>query len=81
MAWFDANVVDGVVNLMGVVARGCAWVGGAIDTYFVDGAVNGVAWLFLSGGRQLRRVQTGRINNYVLGVVVGIVLLVVITSL
>jgi NADH-quinone oxidoreductase subunit L len=81
MAWFDANVIDGLVNLTGVIARGCAWIGGAIDTYFVDGAVNGVAWLFLQGGRQFRRVQTGRINNYVLGVVVGIVLLVVITSL
>ncbi len=36
-----------------------------------------MAWMFLEGGRRVRKVQTGRINNYVLGVVVGIVLLVV----
>jgi NADH-quinone oxidoreductase subunit L len=81
MAWFDARVIDWLVNLMGLISRGCAWVSGAIDTYIVDGAVNGVAELVLEGGRSVRRVQTGRINNYVLGVVVGIVVLVVITSL
>ena len=80
-AWFDANVVDGLVNLLGTISRGCAWVSGAIDSYVVDGAVNGVADLILEGGRRVRRAQTGRINNYVLGVVVGIVVLVVITSL
>jgi NADH-quinone oxidoreductase subunit L len=81
LAWADANLVDGLVNLTGTIALGCAWIGGAIDHYFVDGAVNGVAFVFLEGGRRVRRVQTGRINNYVLGVVVGIVVLVVITSL
>ncbi|MFI5290625.1 MAG: hypothetical protein ACHQ17_13285, partial [Polyangia bacterium] len=79
--WFDAHVVDGLVNLLGTIARGCAWVSGAIDTYLVDGAVNGVADLILDGGRRVRRAQTGRINNYVFGVVLGIIVLVVITSL
>jgi hypothetical protein len=77
MAWFDANVVDGLVNLMGTISRACAWVGGAIDKYFVDGAVNGVAWAVVEGGRRMRRIQTGRINNYVFGVVIGVVLLVI----
>ena len=81
MAWFDANAVDGLVNLMGTISLGVAWIGGAIDKYFVDGAVNAVAQLTLEGGRRVRRVQTGRINNYVLGVVVGVIILVVITSL
>jgi NADH-quinone oxidoreductase subunit L len=80
-SWIDANVVDGLVNLMGTISRGAAWISGAIDTYLVDGAVNGVATLFLEGGRRVRQIQTGRINNYVLGVVVGIIILVVITSL
>ncbi len=81
LAWFDANAVDGLVNLMGTLSLGAAWISGAIDKYLVDGAVNGVADLLLEGGRRVRRVQTGRINNYVLGVVVGVILLVVITSL
>ncbi len=81
MSWFDAHAVDGLVNLVGLVSKGCAWIGGAIDTYLVDGAVNGVAFLFLEGGRRVRKVQTGRINNYVLGVVVGVIILVIVTSL
>jgi NADH-quinone oxidoreductase subunit L len=81
MSWFDANVVDFLVNLMGKIALGVAWVGGLIDTYLVDGAVNGVADLILAGGREIRKTQTGRVNNYVLGVVVGIVILVIVTAL
>jgi NADH-quinone oxidoreductase subunit L len=81
MAWIDANVVDWLVNLMGKLALIVAWVGGLIDKYLVDGAVNGVANLILAGGREIRKTQTGRVNNYVLGVVVGIVILVIVTSL
>src|SRR5262249_29245563 len=32
----DRWIVDGLVNAAGVAARGAAWVGSAIDTYFVD---------------------------------------------
>ncbi|HZS42455.1 MAG TPA: proton-conducting transporter membrane subunit [Polyangia bacterium] len=81
MAWIDANIVDGLVNLMGTLSMGAAWISGAIDKYLVDGAVNAVADLTLDAGRRIRHVQTGRINNYVLGVVVGVIILVVITSL
>jgi hypothetical protein len=65
---------------MGTVGRGAAWIGGAIDQYIVDGAVNGLAIGIVEGGRRLRRVQTGRINNYVLGVAVGIFILIVLTT-
>jgi NADH-quinone oxidoreductase subunit L len=81
MSWFDSRIVDGLVNLMGTISNGCAWVSGAIDKYFVDGAVNGLAWAVVEGGRRLRTVQTGRVNNYVFGVVMGIVLLVLTMSL
>jgi len=81
LAWFDSRVVDGLVNLMGTITRAVAWADGMVDKYLVDGAVNGVAFLFLEGSRRIRRIQTGRVNNYVLGVVVGIIILVVITSL
>ena len=33
------------------------------DRYVVDGAVNGVAWTRLSWGRQVRKIQTGRIQT------------------
>ena len=79
-AWIDGHVVDAIVDGAGAIGRGAAWVTGAIDDHLVDGAVNAVADMLLGSGRALRRLQTGRINNYVLGVAVGIVILIVLTS-
>ncbi len=45
LAWFDLNIVDGVVNLVGLVVRG------------------------VGGG--LRRMQTGRLENYAFSVALG----------
>jgi NADH:ubiquinone oxidoreductase subunit 5 (subunit L)/multisubunit Na+/H+ antiporter MnhA subunit len=79
-AWLDLHVVDGIVGAVAALARAAAALSGIIDRYVVDGAVDGVANALLGSGRTLRRMQTGRINNYVLGVAVGIVLLIVLTS-
>ena len=81
LSWFDGHVIDWIVNLMGTLASGVAQISNLIDKYLVDGAVNGLSELILAGGREIRKTQTGRINNYVLGVVVGIVILVIVTSL
>jgi NADH:ubiquinone oxidoreductase subunit 5 (subunit L)/multisubunit Na+/H+ antiporter MnhA subunit len=48
--WFDAKVVDGIVNGIGSVAR-------------------------RSGGG-LARVQTGRVQNYALGIAIGLIVMV-----
>jgi NADH-quinone oxidoreductase subunit L len=81
LAWFDGHVVDFIVNFVGKLAVACAWVGGQIDKWIVDGAVNGVAEGIIASGRQLRRVQTGRINNYAAVVAIGAVALIVIAFL
>jgi NADH-quinone oxidoreductase subunit L len=80
-AWFDANVVDGLVNLFGLVSKGVAWINGAIDKYLVDGAVNLVAEGVITGGRNLRRIQTGRINHYLFAVTAGVVVIVLVAYL
>ncbi len=46
-----------------------------VDTRIVDGAVNGVATVVRGSSLGLRKVQTGYIRNYALGVAVGAVLL------
>ncbi|HEX8953999.1 MAG TPA: hypothetical protein VF945_19225, partial [Polyangia bacterium] len=79
-AWLDDVVVDGVVALLAGATRTAAWLTGALDAHVVDGAVNGVAEALVGGGRALRRLQTGRVNHYVLGVAVGVVVLIVLTS-
>ncbi len=68
---FDRRVVDGAVT-------GVAWLGrlvcnleGAFDKYVVDGMVNAIADGALAGGQQLRKLQTGRIQNYLYAAVAG----------
>jgi NADH-quinone oxidoreductase subunit L len=72
LADMDRWVVDGIVNGAGIVGQGAAWVTGAIDKYLVDGAVNFVAEGTLSAGNRLRKVQTGRVQSYVYGLLGGV---------
>jgi NADH-quinone oxidoreductase subunit L len=78
LSWFDKYLVDGLVNLAGAVTRAFANIDGAIDRYLVDGAVNLVASSTLSAGSILRRVQTGRIQTYLYGALVGAIAIVLI---
>jgi NADH-quinone oxidoreductase subunit L len=47
LAWFDRNVIDGIVNSIGALTR--------------------------RGGSDLARVQTGRVQNYALGIALGLI--------
>jgi NADH-quinone oxidoreductase subunit L len=46
-----------------------------VDRAGIDGAVNGIAAGARAGGTTLRRVQTGLVRNYALGIALGTVLL------
>ncbi len=48
-----------------------------IDTSLIDAAVNGVASAVRSTGESVRRLQTGFVRSYALGVMLGLVLLLV----
>jgi NADH-quinone oxidoreductase subunit L len=78
LARFDTVVVDGMVNGMAWLMRGTAVVSGWIDRVFVDGLVNGAAALCKDAGANLRRMQTGRIQNYAYAAVTGVLLLVIV---
>lgn len=79
IAWnFDVWVVDGLVNASGWVTLMESRISEIFDVYIVDGTVNGVSTVLDSGARTLRRLQTGAIQNYVLAMVLGIVVLAVI---
>jgi NADH-quinone oxidoreductase subunit L len=71
-AEMDRWIVDGIVNAVSVGSRGAAWVTNAIDAYIVDGAVNFVAEGTLKAGTKLRTLQTGRVQNYVYGLLGGV---------
>jgi NADH-quinone oxidoreductase subunit L len=46
-----------------------------IDKRVIDGSVNGVGALVRDGGSQLRKLQTGYVRNYALGIAAGTVVL------
>ncbi len=78
-AQFDASVVDGIVNGVGVVTRDIlAAFTGAFDNRVVDGIVNRVAQVTWAVGGRIRRIQTGAIQTYLFVVLAGIVLLILI---
>ena len=74
--WFDANVVDGLVNLVRhITVIGLGHGSSLFDKYVVDGAVNGVANGARGGSTIVRRLQSGLVQNYALVMGGGIVLM------
>ena len=66
LASFDLHVIDAVVNWVGRATVFIADVSGRIDTYIVDRLVNWVGELTLDLGQQFRRLQGGRVQDYLL---------------
>jgi NADH-quinone oxidoreductase subunit L len=70
--------VDDIYQLVfargGVLLSNLLW---WFDAKVIDGAVNGAGWVAQRGGAVLRTVQTGRVENYGLGMAAGLVLVVV----
>jgi NADH-quinone oxidoreductase subunit L len=71
--------VDDIYQL--VWARGGVLVSNALwwfDAKVIDGAVNGAGWLASTIGGGLRKVQTGRVENYGLGIAAGLAIVVLV---
>ncbi len=75
LSWFDNKIVDGIVNGSAFVTRYASKISGMFDTYVVDGAVNFMA--FLSGfvGLSFKRLQTGKVQTYIVFVVFAVIVL------
>jgi NADH-quinone oxidoreductase subunit L len=63
--WINQNVIDGVVNGAGWLARGVGdFMYNRVDQQVVDGVVNGSGNAAEGSGQLLRRFQTGKVQNY-----------------
>jgi NADH-quinone oxidoreductase subunit L len=63
--WFNQNVLDGIVNGVGTVAKGAGrFIYKYIDQGAIDGAVNGSGFGAEGLGSAFRRLQTGRVQQY-----------------
>src|SRR6266700_2037594 len=64
--------------LVRYVVLGISHVEQAFDAYVVDGLVNGVARLVLTAGRDLRYVETGKVQSYMAAFFGGIAILIAV---
>ena len=71
-SWYIDELYDTVFGRPS--ERLAAFSASVVDTKVIDGGVNGVATLVRKSGSVLRRTQTGYVRNYVLGLVLGTVL-------
>jgi NADH-quinone oxidoreductase subunit L len=69
-AWYYDESITRFVGGPGTKGFGAvAW----FDAHIIDGAVNGVATIVRTSGRGLRRVQSGFVRSYALGISAGVV--------
>ncbi len=71
--YVDELYMAAIVNPL---RRLAAFLTEALDQRVIDGAVNGVASLLGRGGESVRRLQTGYVRNYALGLVLGVLIVV-----
>ncbi|HXV72244.1 MAG TPA: hypothetical protein VEB69_12710, partial [Acidimicrobiia bacterium] len=75
----NTYLLDGIVNAVGGATK---WLGGIVynglDQVGVDGVFNGLSAVADSAGSSLRKLQTGRVQQYASGFVAGALILVVL---
>jgi len=71
--------VDELYNwIIKYIVLGLSHIAQAFDTYVVDGIVNGVARLITVLGRDVRHVETGRVQTYMIGFFGGVAVLAIL---
>ena len=76
-AWYYDEGIAAAVG--GPVRRSAQWAADVFDQKILDGGVNGVAKLFGAAGSGMRKVQTGLVRQYALGIAAGMVALLIWT--
>lgn len=61
-----------------IIINGLCKLAQLFDTYVVDGIVNGAAALVSGAGNGMRRIETGRVQSYMIGFFGGVALLAVL---
>lgn len=72
-AAFDRNVLDGLLHWTAKSAVDVSSLDRRFDEAIVDGLVNLIGNVTFDAGRSLRQVQTGRLRQYVMFIVLGVV--------
>lgn len=76
-AWVDRKVVDGAVNMIGMMSVIFAHIVAFFDRYLVDGLVNLLAFMAGGIGHLARSIQGGRIQTYFILTLLGVVVMLI----
>ncbi len=77
--WTNTYIIDGIVNAAGGLTKVIGgFVYNGLDQIGVDGVFNGLSAMTDGAGAALRRLQTGRVQQYAAGFVAGVLILVVL---
>jgi NADH-quinone oxidoreductase subunit L len=72
---FDLKIIDGIVNGAAAITRGFSFFIGKFDNVVIDGLVNFTAYLSGFIGLIFRRFQTGKVQTYLIFVLISVVIL------
>ncbi len=72
--WFDDLYSLIFYRFGGLLANAVMW----FDMRVIDGLVNGSGTLTQAAGERVRHIQTGRVQNYALGIAMGLVLMMAV---
>ena len=72
--WFDNNIIDGAVNGVAYLAKKSSSGSGKFDNSFIDGLVNLTGSIVMFFGLIFRKIQTGKVQNYIAYVLLGIII-------
>ncbi len=74
LRWFDNTIIDGIVNGTGSLTKVGSFISGKFDTIVIDGLVNLTAYMSGFGGLVLRKFQTGKVQTYIVFVVMSVMM-------
>jgi NADH-quinone oxidoreductase subunit L len=78
----DRGIIDSFINSLAYIYRGAAAVVSVVgDRWVIDNFVDTVAEKTWDLGLSMRSIQTGRLRQYVMFIVVGTVVLFIVASL
>ena len=72
---FDAQVIDSLVNQVGLKTIDTTRIYNWFDTYIVDGLVNFTGWFTRTLSGVLRLIQTGFVHNYLFILILGFLII------
>ncbi|MEX2251440.1 MAG: NADH-quinone oxidoreductase subunit L [Acidimicrobiia bacterium] len=77
--WTNTYIIDALVNSVGLLTKGLgSFVYGVLDQRGVDGVVHGLSAAADGAGSALRKMQTGRVQQYAASFVGGVLALIIV---